>query len=200
MENYYVNHRGQDNDPNHKGLFYHPTELPRNYPHIHQYIVTNARSGETSPGFVSTWRNTTQGLPEIVYHYSFHGPHRGGTVKRNGQPKNRNARNIQMLDYLEKHQKRFQKAFDGGTKAKKTFFAEGQLPNLNGKKAHFKKGGKIPKSGLYKLHKGEVVVPAHRVKTVDKALKKYRLKPLKKVCKDCVMTNKQLKKRKVSKK
>jgi hypothetical protein len=64
----------------------------------------------------------------------------------------------------------------------------------------FKKGGKVPKSGLYKLHKGEVVVPAHRVKTVDKALKKDGKKPLKKVCKNCVMTKKQLKNRKVSKK
>jgi len=54
----------------------------------------------------------------------------------------------------------------------------------------FKKGGKIPKSGLYKLHKGEVVVPAHRVKTVDKALKKDGKKPLKKVCKDCVTKKK----------
>ena len=60
-----------------------------------------------------------------------------------------------------------------------------------------KKGGKIPKSGLYKLHKGEVVVPAHRVKTVDKALKKSGRKPLKKVCKDCLMTKNQLKTRKV---
>lgn len=49
-----------------------------------------------------------------------------------------------------------------------------------------KKGGKIPKAGLYKLHKGEVVVPAHRVKTVDMALKKTGRKPLKKVCKNCV--------------
>ena len=84
------------------------------------------------------------------------------------------------------------------TKPKKTFFAEGQLPNLNGKQAHFKKGGKIPKAGLYKLHKGEVVVPAHRVKTVDKALKKSGRKPLKKVCKNCVMTKKQLTTRRVS--
>jgi len=60
----------------------------------------------------------------------------------------------------------------------------------------FKKGGKIPKAGLYKLHKGEVVVPAHRVKTVDKALKNSGRKPLKKVCKNCVLT----KNRKVSKK
>ena len=71
------------------------------------------------------------------------------------------------------------------------------FPNMLGQ---YKKGGKVPKSGLYKLHKGEVVVPAHRVKTVDKALKKDGKKPLKKVCKDCVMTKKQLKKRKVSKK
>jgi hypothetical protein len=63
-------------------------------------------------------------------------------------------------------------------------------------KGRYKKGGKIPKSGLYKLHKGEVVVPAHRVKTVDKALKKDGKKPLKKVCKNCVLT----KNRKVSKK
>lgn len=199
MQNYYVNFHVQDTDPNHKGLFYHPTELPRNHPHIHKYIVTD-RYGKTRPGFLSTWRNTTQGLPEIVYHYAFGGPHKDGTVTRYGKPKNRNARNIQMLDYLEKHHKRFQGAFDGGTKAKTSFFANGQLPNLNGKKAHFKKGGKIPKSGLYKLHKGEVVVPAHRVKTVDKALKKCRLKPLKKACKDCMLTNKQVKKRKVSKK
>jgi hypothetical protein len=62
----------------------------------------------------------------------------------------------------------------------------------------FKKGGKIPKAGLYKLHKGEVVVPAHRVKTVDKALKKSKRKPLKKVCKNCVLTKKQLAARRVS--
>ena len=62
----------------------------------------------------------------------------------------------------------------------------------------FKKGGKIPKAGLYKLHKGEVVVPAHRVKTVDKALRKDGKKPLKKVCKNCVLTKKQLTARRVS--
>lgn len=62
----------------------------------------------------------------------------------------------------------------------------------------FKKGGKIPKAGLYKLHKGEVVVPAHRVKTVDKALRKDGKKPLKKVCKNCVLTKKQLTTRRVS--
>lgn len=62
----------------------------------------------------------------------------------------------------------------------------------------YKKGGKIPKAGLYKLHKGEVVVPAHRVKTVDKALRKDGKKPLKKVCKNCVLTKKQLTARRVS--
>jgi hypothetical protein len=61
-----------------------------------------------------------------------------------------------------------------------------------------KKGGKIPKAGLYKLHKGEVVVPAHRVKTVDKALRKDGKKPLKKVCKNCVLTKKQLTARRIS--
>lgn len=44
----------------------------------------------------------------------------------------------------------------------------------------YKKGGKIKKTGLVKAHKGEVVVPAHRVKTVDKALKQAGMKPLKK--------------------
>ena len=63
----------------------------------------------------------------------------------------------------------------------------------------YKKGGKIPKSGLYRLHKGEVVVPAHRVKTVDNALKKAGRKPLKKVCKTCVLSKKQLAARKVIK-
>ena len=43
-----------------------------------------------------------------------------------------------------------------------------------------KKGGRAKKTGLYKLHKGEVIVPSHRVKTVDKALKKSKCKPLKK--------------------
>jgi hypothetical protein len=44
----------------------------------------------------------------------------------------------------------------------------------------FKKGGKVKKTGLALVHKGEVVVPVHRVETVDKALKKAGLKPLKK--------------------
>jgi len=72
----------------------------------------------------------------------------------------------------------------------------GHVNNYTDPVAAFKKGGKIPKSGLYKLHKGEVVVPANRVKTVDKALKKAGRKPLKKVCNNCAVK----KKRKVAKK
>jgi len=43
-----------------------------------------------------------------------------------------------------------------------------------------KKGGLIKKTDTYMLHKGEVVVPANRVKSVDTALKKDKKKPLKK--------------------
>ena len=43
-----------------------------------------------------------------------------------------------------------------------------------------KTGGLIKKTGVYTLHKGEVVVPKIRVKTVDIALKKDKKKPLKK--------------------
>ena len=42
------------------------------------------------------------------------------------------------------------------------------------------KGGLIKQTGVYMLHKGEVVVPANRVKTVDMALKKDKKVPLKK--------------------
>jgi len=42
----------------------------------------------------------------------------------------------------------------------------------------FKDGGKVHKTGVYKLHKNEVVVPASRVKAVRKAVKKAGLKPL----------------------
>ena len=42
------------------------------------------------------------------------------------------------------------------------------------------KGGQIMKTGMYKLHKGEVVVMPSRVKTVDMALMKAGKKPLKK--------------------
>ena len=68
----------------------------------------------------------------------------------------------------------------------------------SGSNSYFKmkKGGKIPKAGLYKLHKGEVVVPASRVKTVDKALRQAGKKPLKKKCRACFMTPKQLLNRK----
>jgi hypothetical protein len=63
---------------------------------------------------------------------------------------------------------------------------------------YYKKGGQIKKSGLYRLHKGEVVVPAYKVKTVDKALHQINKKKLKKKCKTCILTNKQLLKRKVT--
>jgi outer membrane translocation and assembly module TamA len=43
-----------------------------------------------------------------------------------------------------------------------------------------KKGGEIKKTGLYQLHKGEIVIPANRVKSVEAALKKDKKKPLKK--------------------
>ena len=42
----------------------------------------------------------------------------------------------------------------------------------------FKDGGKVQKTGVYKLHKNEVVVPAARVKAVRKAVRKAGLKPL----------------------
>jgi len=43
-----------------------------------------------------------------------------------------------------------------------------------------KTGGLIKETGTYTLHKGEVVVPASRVKSVDMSLKKDKKKPLKK--------------------
>lgn len=43
-----------------------------------------------------------------------------------------------------------------------------------------KTGGLIKSTGVYTLHKGEVVVPASRVKSVDMSLKKDKKKPLKK--------------------
>jgi hypothetical protein len=42
------------------------------------------------------------------------------------------------------------------------------------------KGGEIKKTGIYKLHKGEIVVPANRVESINKSLKKDNKKPLKK--------------------
>jgi hypothetical protein len=58
--------------------------------------------------------------------------------------------------------------------------AKGRKRSVATEAGEFKKGGKVKKTGVAKLHKGEVVVPAHRVETVDKALKKAGLKPLKK--------------------
>lgn len=44
----------------------------------------------------------------------------------------------------------------------------------------FKRGGKVKKTGIVKVHKGELIVAANRVASVDKALKKAGMKPLKK--------------------
>jgi hypothetical protein len=55
-----------------------------------------------------------------------------------------------------------------------------RIANLPRGPPPMKKGGLIKKTGVYTLHKGEVVVPAHRVKTVDKALKNDNKIPLKK--------------------
>lgn len=41
------------------------------------------------------------------------------------------------------------------------------------------KGGQIKKTGLYKLHAGELVVKKERVASVKKAVKSAKLKPLK---------------------
>jgi hypothetical protein len=46
--------------------------------------------------------------------------------------------------------------------------------------AGYLKGGEVKKTGVYKLHKGEIVVPANRVESVNKSLKKDNKKPLKK--------------------
>ena len=89
------------------------------------------------------------------------------------------------------------KPIPAGAKGKGIRALKEKAPEVAAKMG-YKKGGKIPKAGLYKLHKGEVVVPAHRVKTVDKALRKSKRKPLKKVCKNCVLTKKQLTARHVS--
>lgn len=52
------------------------------------------------------------------------------------------------------------------------------MPNVTAPPS-YQKGGMIPRTGVYLLHKGEVVVPAHRVKTVKKAMRKAGMKPLK---------------------
>jgi hypothetical protein len=102
--------------------------------------------------------------------------------------------------YYNKAQYNQKKAEKAEKKSKEpTVYPSGPQSWLGFKpKGRYKKGGKIPKAGLYKLHKGEVVVPAHRVKTVDKALRKDGKKPLKKACKNCVLNKKQLTTRRVS--
>jgi len=57
---------------------------------------------------------------------------------------------------------------------------------------------KVPQSGLYKLHKGEVIVPAYKVKIVDKVLKDAGKNKLKKQCNNCFVSSKNLSKRKTS--
>ena len=42
----------------------------------------------------------------------------------------------------------------------------------------FKKGGIVGSTGVALVHKGELVVPAHRVEAVKAAVKKAGLKPL----------------------
>lgn len=44
----------------------------------------------------------------------------------------------------------------------------------------FQKGGLVKKTQVAKLHKGELVIPANRVKAVEKAIKNAGLKPIKK--------------------
>ena len=43
-----------------------------------------------------------------------------------------------------------------------------------------KSGGLVKKTGVVKLHEGEIVIPKSRVKSVEAAVKKAGLKPLKK--------------------
>ena len=45
--------------------------------------------------------------------------------------------------------------------------------------AEYKNGGLVKKTGLAKVHKGEIVMPANRVEAVKKAVKKAGLKALK---------------------
>jgi hypothetical protein len=45
--------------------------------------------------------------------------------------------------------------------------------------AEFKNGGLVKKTGLAKVHKGEIVIPANRVESVKKAVKRAGLKALK---------------------
>ena len=64
--------------------------------------------------------------------------------------------------------------------------AANMLVNLKFQKSPgAKEGGKIPKTGIYKLHKGETIVKQNKVKIVDSLLKKAGYKVLKKKCKTC---------------
>lgn len=70
------------------------------------------------------------------------------------------------------------------TKEKERFAREGSKkkdePYERTPVQEFKKGGKVKKTGMAKVHKGELVVAAHRVASVERAVKKAGLKPLKK--------------------
>jgi hypothetical protein len=55
-----------------------------------------------------------------------------------------------------------------------------KMKNGSTMKGSMMKGGLVTKTGLYKLHSGEVVVTKSRVKSVDNALKETGKKPLKK--------------------
>lgn len=61
----------------------------------------------------------------------------------------------------------------------KTKRASGYIQQIMDKPS-YKKGGMVKKTGDAILHKGEVVVPTHRVETVKKAMKKNGLKPISK--------------------
>jgi len=57
---------------------------------------------------------------------------------------------------------------------------DGSMMKGSAHKGSMKKGGMINQTGLYKLHKGEMVVTKSRVKVVNKALEEIGEKPLKK--------------------
>ena len=55
-----------------------------------------------------------------------------------------------------------------------------KMPDGSMMKGEMMKGGMINQTGLYKLHKGEMVVTKSRVKSVNLALQKDGKRPLKK--------------------
>ena len=55
-----------------------------------------------------------------------------------------------------------------------------KMPDGSMMKGSMMKGGIITKTGLYKLHAGEMVITKSRVKSVDNALKETGKRPLKK--------------------